>query len=290
MKFKRYLPILILLYSILIVNLYGHYEVLERNFNSKSLALGESDISISGEIEAININPALGVRNITTLMFSYTYLFNIFHINNLIYGMRLKYFNINTSIVYLYLPKEDQIDYDNVLGTINLSKEFIKNLIIGVNIKYFYSKIIDYSADTFLFDFGLLYALLYSNHRLGIGVSIRNFGKWLKYKEEKIYIPINYRVGISYKNIKLERLILLISLDYTENETISYRFGVAYNIFQNMQLRIGYNVNENYNLFSAGAGYKIKKIFGKHTIYINYAIIPTDYLNYTNSFSVGFYF
>lgn len=119
----------------------------------------------------------------------------------------------------------------------------------------------DNKLDVLAFDFGVVYKTGFKS--LNIGMSIRNFSREVKYKEEGFQLPLIFQLGTSFNFSDLleldknEHSILVTAdanhpRDYPEQILI----GVEYTFMNLLSLRGGYSAPNDERDISAGVGLK----------------------------------
>ncbi|MFH2070203.1 MAG: PorV/PorQ family protein [Elusimicrobiota bacterium] len=181
------------------------------------------------------------------------------------------------------ISKTVKAEQDTVIsagaGT-NFSEEFFA----GLNAKFINSRLADeYSASTIAFDFGLIFRP--PSDRFSIGVSARNFGTGLKYKNITDPLPSDIRFGISYKPMTSPSHTLLVASDMIQptNDNTKYHFGIEYLFSGLVALRCGYKLGYKPNVLTAGLG--LRAFYGQ----VDYGYVTQlDELTHKISFTTRF--
>ncbi len=170
----------------------------------------------------------------------------------------------------------------------------------GVNVKYIYSNIAEYSSSALGFDFGLLYMVPGEN--LNLALSINNVGTQLNsYLDTKEKLPLDLRFGISKK---LEHLPLNLSVSFSNLNGKKDKFiqhfkalsiGGEFTLSDNILARIGYSNEKRQDLklgtslgiagFSAGVGIKILDRYS-----FDYSLNSLGKVGSTHRFNLGYRF
>jgi hypothetical protein len=151
---------------------------------------------------------------------------------------------------------------NDILLMFNISKEFEKTFITGINIKYLRKKIYNYSDNLISSDIGFFYHL----NKLDLGFSINNIiSTKLKLRDKEERINVYGKGGFSF--YLLPDLVILSDLKLSEHSKINSYVGVDYNITHNIDLYSGYN-NEN-ELFAIGFGLNLKYYTLNYTLSYN---------------------
>ncbi len=112
-----------------------------------------------------------------------------------------------------------------------------QNTYAGVNIKYLFSRIDTYTADSFLIDLGLAFKM----KKLLIGLFVNNWGTKLEYVQEGAFPSISGGIGFRYKRPMGDggmSLTLLTQAVIRESSMI-LNSGLAFNINKWIKLRFG---------------------------------------------------
>lgn len=145
--------------------------------------------------------------------------------------------------------------------------------------------------DVLAFDFGVIYKTGYKN--LNIGMSVRNFAREVKYKQEGFQLPLIFQIGASFNfadilDVDKEMHSLLLSVD--ANHPRDYReqiiVGAEYTFMSLISLRAGYSTPNDERNFSAGVGLK-KNIEGLD-LGVDYSYTPFGIFNDVHRISVNF--
>ena len=111
------------------------------------------------------------------------------------------------------------------------------NAYAGVNIKYLYSRIDTYTADSFLVDLGLAFKM----KKLLIGLFVNNWGTKLEFEQEGAFPSISGGIGFRYKRPLGDggmSLTLLTQAVIRESSMI-LNSGLAFNVNKGIKLRFG---------------------------------------------------
>lgn len=144
----------------------------------------------------------------------------------------------------------------------SLGTSVISNLVVDpVTNGYISGTTQDNKLDVLAFDFGVIYKTGFKS--LNIGMSIRNFSREVKYKEEGFQLPLIFQIGTSF-NIsdlleldKNEHSILFTAdanhpRDFPEQILI----GVEYTFMNLLSIRGGYSAPNDERDITAGIGLK----------------------------------
>lgn len=143
----------------------------------------------------------------------------------------------------------------------------------GINLKFIYSQIANYTSTALAADIGLMYVI--PSEDLSIGFTINNYGKQISsYVNSKERLPLDIRIGVSKK---LEHLPLRLSVSLSNlgqgnmhfldiGRLKSFAIGGEFELSDYVSARIGYNNQQRQDMqlgttfglsgFSGGIGIK----------------------------------
>jgi hypothetical protein len=120
----------------------------------------------------------------------------------------------------------------------------------------------DYSANTLVYDFGVLYKTGFKS--LNLGMDIKNFSQDVKYEKETFSLPMTLNIGISMNvfellpNINQDVHSLLITANASHPRDYQEQIGIGgeYWFMKTVALRLGYVFPTDESGISAGLGLK----------------------------------
>jgi hypothetical protein len=285
-------------------------QFLKIGIGARQVALGETGIASSGDVNSIFWNPAATI-GFEGLQASFSYTNWIADLNIMSGAVGINVESIGTiSLSYVTLDYGDleeayttsasgNIDTrtgstfsgSDLLFGIGIARSFTDKLSIGVNIKYIREDLFSYSSDLWGFDVGSYYDTQWRG--ISIAMSAQNFSsqaRWLYTKEEEqqtYELPIIYRIGM---NIDLlgnsdlflggsnnqHKLSLGVDAIHTNDYAERLHLGLEYSAFNLISLRSGYKFNYEEGNFSAGIGLFYETALLKLTI--DYAYVQYDFL------------
>lgn len=286
------------------------YNFLNLHADARSSSLAGSFISMENDVNSIFYNPAglSTLKNTQASVGFFKYLVDI-NSGNAAYSQKYKDMGyIGAGIKYMNygsMPKYDE--QFNEVGTFSASdlafyvgfaNRFTDNLNYGVNLKFIYSNIDEYSSTAVAADFGLLYSL--PEKTFNVGISLLNAGAQLsQYIDTKEQLPLNLRFGASKK---LDYLPLTVNVALNnlnvDQENFFDRFknftiGGEFNMSENVNLRIGYDNQQRQDLktgsgiglggFSAGLGILLQDRYK-----IDYGFNSMGTIGATHRINLGF--
>ncbi len=262
------------------------YDFLRSDVSARAGALAGSYVSIMNDATTIFYNPAAlaTIEQPTGSIGFYKHLLDI-NSGYAAYAQEyedLGYFGVG--VLYMNYGSFNRTDdLGNTLGTfsanelavsLGYSRMWEENLYYGVNAKFIYSGIAEYSSTGLAVDFGLLYNI--PDSRVTLGASLRNLGAQLSaYASTKENLPLDLVVGMS---IIPKGIPLLLNLNFHKlNEDVAtfgdrfkaFSIGGEFTLSKVFQARVGYNNEHRQELktgtsgglagFSGGIGITIKE-------------------------------
>ncbi len=146
------------------------------------------------------------------------------------------------------------------------------NISLGANFKYLKSDLYNYSASSFIFDFGTLIRTnrfhlrksgLFQQGILSAGISITNMGRPLQFIRESTPLPRTIRSGVAFYAGSHTGLQFQISADYRriKDETGTMGLGAELSWRRRVAFRGGYNFNNSYlSKFSMGISIRLDDV------------------------------
>lgn len=249
---------LILILSIVSVNAQNTYEFMRLDMSARAGALAGSFVTNSDDPDVIFYNPA-GLDLLQGQPVSFSFVKHLLDINlaSLSYsqnfedigrfGAAVKYINYGT------FTKADE--FGNKIGDfsagevaflVGYANALDENFYYGVNVKYIYSSLAQYSSSAIAGDIGLHYAV--PSAMMDIGFAVLNLGSQINYyinTREKL--PLDMVVGISKR---LANLPVNLSLDFHKlneqrddffQKLKAFTIGAEFNLSKVLRLRFGYD-------------------------------------------------
>lgn len=286
------------------------YNFLKLDIGARASALGGSFTSNLDDVNSVFYNPA-ALSTLTSKQASvgfYKYLLDI-NSGNLAFSQRYKDIGyIGGGIRYINYGSFEKFDeQSNSLGTFSANEIAISlgysnihknNFHYGINLKFIYSGIDEFSSTAIGADLGVLYTIPESQWNFGL--SLLNAGVQMsEYGDTKENLPVDLRFGVSKK---LEHLPLRVHFEIDDlsaaQDDLFDRFknlsiGGEFDFSDNVKFRVGYNNSERQDLktgsslgiagFSAGLGFKI---LGNYSL--DYAFNSLGNVGSTHRIDVGF--
>ncbi len=261
------------------------YDFLRTDVSARTAALNGSFVSMKDDPNVLFYNPA-SIGTITIPKVSISYIDHLMDINagTLSYGQNIEGIgSVGAGIIYMnygYFNRTDE--FLNVLGTFGatelalaagIAAHYDENTLVGINIKYIYSSIAEYTSTGLAADLGFLYDIPSQN--LTIGGSVLNIGRQLKtYAGVNELLPLDVKLGITKRP---EHLPVFLNIDFHQlNENngnfidrfSNFTIGAEFLMSKSLRLRVGYNNKQRQDLktgtttglggFSLGGGLVLK--------------------------------
>ncbi len=261
--------------------------------NTKGSAMGEAEVAVADDVNAIYANPA-GLSKVTAKEATFTHLVWLEEISyeSIGYAQVLKNIGVlGVNLAYLYTDidkfsetydypcykKEGTYKVSDMAITLAYSRKISEIISAGISIKSISDNIDGDTVSGIAVDIGGLYNTPIKN--LTAGLSLRNLGGSLGDDS----LPVAYILGAGYKLYE-ERLTLVCDLVIPVDNKIGLSFGAEYWYAGKLALRLGGEIGGELGNFGAGIGYKFKNY------QIDYALIPYGGLGLTHriSFSAKF--
>ncbi|HPG31705.1 MAG TPA: PorV/PorQ family protein, partial [bacterium] len=165
-------------------------------------------------------------------------------------------------------------------------KLFNKFAKYGIGAKLIHQKIDKESAQGIAFDLGMQYDF---NEDFSAGALIQNFGRLSKFESENDKMPLNLKLGVSYKFFD-DRFLTALDVNIPNDNEIYANLGVELFVLPknydfNFGVRAGYNGIE-----SDRKGYSVGLGFNLMNFDLDYAFLPFTELGNTHRFSLNYLF
>ena len=167
-----------------------------------------------------------------------------------------------------------------------MAPSILKDMDIGVNLKFIYQTIDEDSAFSAMVDIGAFYP---ASDKLSLALTISHVGMNVKFKNESDPLPLKIKTGVSYK--PLSGLLVACDLtNYIIDEVFYASLGAEYWIKNIVALRAGYKYG--YDIDSLGSVVGLSGGMGLklYNMGLAYAFAPFGELCDTHrvTFSVNF--
>jgi hypothetical protein len=145
--------------------------------------------------------------------------------------------------------------------------------------------------DVLAFDFGVLYKTGFKS--LNFGMSVRNFSREVKYKEEGFQLPLIFQIGASFNLADLfevdqtqHSFLVTVDANHPRDYPEQLNIGAEYTFMDLISFRAGYSTPNDERNFSYGLG--LKKDNGDFDIGIDYCYTPFGVFDSVHRISLNF--
>lgn len=270
----------------------GVFEFLNLEMSPRSGALAGSFTAANDDPDIIFSNPA-GLYGLEGTPVSFSYLKHVLDFNfaSLSGSYEIKDFGrLSAGVKYAnfgtfteadeYGNKFSEYGAADIMFVTGYANEIDKNFHYGVNLKFIYSGIADYSSTAIAGDLGLQY--LIPDENWVFAIAFRNFGTQLSsYIETKENLPLEMAVGIS-KRLQYLPLRLFVDFGKLNEEQDSFldrfkafTFGGEFTLSKAVKLRVGFDAEKRRELkvgsFAGLAGFNVGLGFNVQEYHVSYA-------------------
>ena len=314
MKTKWWFAISIILVfnTILCAGNTAGFEFLRTDFSARQAALGSAFLTVRGDLNGLGLNPAGLAYLDEQRQFTFNYTNYLIDINGGMgaYTQKVPYLKrVAVSITYMDYGRFDETDQfavktgrtfsaNDLALALTQADHLDENFSYGLSTKLAYSKIDQYTAMAWLFDFGLLYKATFESE-LYFAVTLQNLGWQLDtYAGNKETLPTSFNVGVSKKlaHLPLEVSFRLLKLNVGTEKWYDrfkrFSVGGEFRLSEHLHLRLGYDNEQHQSLqsaittqgkfagLSAGVGIFVKKFR------IDYAYSNFEFLGNVHRFGI----
>ncbi len=232
------------------------YDFLRIDMSPRAAALGGTYVSNTSDPDVIFYNPA-GVKTIDNVPVSFSFVKHLLDINSASLSSSFEIEGLGkfgAAIQYINYGDFDKADeFGNKTGNfsagdisllIGYANSLAENFYYGVNIKYIYSSIDEYSSSGLAGDIGLQYLIPETGWNFGF--SVLNLGSQMTYYSyTKENIPAAIQLGLSKKlaHTPLEFFFSFNRLN-DENRFDYFNAGLEFTLSKVIQLRFGFDNNQ----------------------------------------------
>ncbi len=169
-------------------------------------------------------------------------------------------------------------NYENAID-ICFAKRVIKELTLGVNIRYSQYNLANLNAYTMGVDYGMMF---FPVAKLRLGLAVQNIGMRYSWVSSKYWqefdkygtdtddnFPVNFRVGGSYLFLK-DKLLFSMDMEKNSKQDTRLHLGAEYRALENLAGRVGYD--DGSLALGLGINYQLRSVM----IAIDYAYLSND--------------
>ncbi len=269
--------------------------------SARAAGMGEAYSALAGDSHALFYNPA-GIARVEDGEVSLTYyryfqginygsIAGVFPRGERAFGIGIKHLGVTD------IPKRSAIDVDDPEGddgpqgtfgakdtalTLSYAMPVLNRLNIGASLRCIYQSIDKESAFSVMGDIGTHYSV---NQRLSLALNIQNIGIGIKFKDESDPLPLNLKLGASYK--LLNSLIVACDINaYVVDRLFYASWGGEYWVGR-IGLRAGYKYGYDTESMGASVGLSAGLGLRLNGIGIDYAFVPFGRLGDTHQISIS---
>jgi hypothetical protein len=190
----------------------------------------------------------------------------------------------------------------NMAVAASYSQQLSDQFSLGVTLKYVYENLADFTNHTITTDVGFLYKL--DVRDLQFAVLLKNFGgnsnlsgsflassfnRSTVANLEKNTLPNVFSIGVSITAWENEHHHLLgaFQLNHPNDNSENYRLGLEYDYLKLLFVRGGLKMNVKGQAYPT-MGVGVKTNIGAHSLFIDYATNPTEYLGWQHLIGLNF--
>lgn len=262
---------------------------------ARAAAMGEAYVAIADDATAVYWNPAgiarLSGQSITLnhtawpaeiLFDQAAYVFNVKWIPGML-GVNVRALTMSRDVVRTtYLPDGTGETFDAGEWAYGLSyaRALTDKFSAGLSVNYVQTGLDDVTGKSVTFDFGTLYDIGMLGAK--IGMTIQNIGSDMTFIDEKVKMPVFFRVGGSFNVMQQGDSRILTSAEFTHppDNSEKLNLGAEYAFRDFFFLRGGYKLNYDTEGFTGGFGVKFPLTDSKSSVArIDYAYSDLQYLS-----------
>ena len=273
---------------------------------ARSAAMGDAYVAIADDATAVYWNPA-GIARISgqSVTLNHTewpadinfdqaaYVFGIKWIPGML-GVNVRALTMSSDIVRTtYLPEGTGETFDAGEWAYGLSygRSLTDKFSAGFSLNYVQTGLEDVKGQSVTFDFGTLYDIGVMGAR--IGMAIQNIGSDMTFLNEKVKMPVYFRVGGAMDLVQRgdSRVLTVAEFTHPPDNSEKLNLGAEYAFRDYMFLRGGYKLNYDTEGLTAGIGVKFPLTASKASIArVDYAYQDLDFLVSAHRFSLNISF
>jgi hypothetical protein len=270
---------------------------------ARAAAMGDAYVAIADDATAVYWNPA-GIARLSgqTVTLNHTawpadilfdqaaYVFNVKFIPGMI-GVNVRALTMSRDIVRTtYLPEGtgDTFDAGEWAYGISYARSLTDKFSAGFSLNYVQTGLADIKGKSTTFDFGTLYDIGVMGAK--IGMAIQNIGSDMTFIEDKVKMPVFFRVGGSLNVFQQGESRLMTTAEFTHppDNSEKLNWGAEYGYHDYLFLRGGYKFNYDTEGFTAGLGVKFPLTIAKASVArLDYAYQDLKFLSAAHRISLN---
>jgi len=270
---------------------------------ARAAGMGDAYVALSDDATAVYWNPA-GIARLSgqSISLNHTswpanvlfdqaaYVFSIKWIPGML-GVNVRALTMSRDIVRTtYQPEGtgETFDAGEWAYGLTYARALTDKFSAGFSLNYVQTGLDDIKGSSTTFDFGTLYDVGVLGAK--IGMSIQNIGSDMTFIDEKVKMPVFFRVGGSFDVMQQgeNRLIAAAEFTHPPDNSEKVNVGAEYGFHDYLFLRGGYKLNYDTEGLTAGFGVKFPLTIVKSSVArLDYAYQDMNFLSATHRVSVN---
>ena len=265
--------------------------------------MGEAYVAIADDATAVYWNPA-GIARLSgqSISINHTawpanvlfdqaaYVFSVKWIPGML-GVNVRALTMSRDVVRTtYLPEGtgETFDAGEWAYGVTYARALTDKFSAGFSINYVQTGLADVKGSSTTFDFGTLYDVGILGAK--IGMAIQNVGSDMTFIDEKVKMPVFFRVGGSFDVLQMGENKLITAAEFTHppDNSEKLNLGAEYAFHDYLFLRGGYKMNYDTEGLTAGFGVKFPLTLVKSSVArLDYAYQDMNYLSAAHRVSLN---
>ena len=270
---------------------------------ARAAGMGEAYVAIADDATAVYWNPA-GIARLSgqSISINHTawpanvlfdqaaYVFSVKWIPGML-GVNVRALTMSRDIVRTtYLPEGtgETFDAGEWAYGVTYARALTDKFSAGFSINYVQTGLADVKGTSTTFDFGTLYDVGILGAK--IGMAIQNVGSDMSFIDEKVKMPVFFRVGGSFDVLQMGENKLITAAEFTHppDNSEKLNLGAEYAFHDYLFLRGGYKMNYDTEGLTAGFGVKFPLTLVKSSVArLDYAYQDMNYLSAAHRVSLN---
>ena len=270
---------------------------------ARAAGMGEAYVAIADDATAVYWNPA-GIARLSgqSISINHTawpanvlfdqaaYVFSVKWIPGML-GVNVRALTMSRDIVRTtYLPEGtgETFDAGEWAYGVTYARALTDKFSAGFSINYVQTGLADVKGSSTTFDFGTLYDVGILGAK--IGMAIQNVGSDMTFIDEKVKMPVFFRVGGSFDVLQMGESKLITAAEFTHppDNSEKLNLGAEYSFHDDLFLRGGYKMNYDTEGLTAGFGVKFPLTLVKSSVArLDYAYQDMNYLSAAHRVSLN---
>jgi hypothetical protein len=270
---------------------------------ARAAGMGDAYVAIADDATAVYWNPA-GIARLSgqSITLNHTawpanisfdqaaYVFSIKWIPGML-GVNVRALTMSRDIVRTtYLPEGtgETFDAGEWAYGISYARALTDKFSAGFSVNYVQTGLDDVKGSSTTFDFGTIYDVGILGAK--IGMAIQNIGSEMSFIDEKVKMPVFFRVGGSFNVFQQgeNRLITAAEFTHPPDNSEKLNLGAEYGFHDYLFLRGGYKLNYDTEGLTAGFGVKFPLTIVKSSVArLDYAYQDMKFLSSAHRVSVN---